>query len=89
MGACETNPTLAPANWPGIFCIVADHYQHLVSSPDYNGAYARRGLPDLAPPSSFLLVPLAFSPCPDVNRGIDLLAIGSSECLSSRLPWVN
>ena len=42
--------------------------------------------PDLATPSSVLLVPLAFSPCPNIEGGIDLLAIGSSECLSSQLP---
>ena len=36
-----------------------------------------------------LLVPLAFSPCPDANGGIGLLAIGSSKCSSLRLPWVN
>ena len=59
-----------------------------MSSSDYNGAYGRRGRPDLATPSSVLLVLLAFSPCPD-NGGIDLLVIGSSECLSSRLPWAN
>ena len=42
--------------------------------------------PDFATPSSVLFVPLSFSPCPDVNRRIDLLVIGSSECSSSRLP---
>ena len=38
--------------------------------------------PDLATPSSVLFVPLAFSPCPESNGGIDLLTIGRSECLS-------
>ena len=45
--------------------------------------------PDLATLSSVLLVPLVFSPCPDANGGIDLLAIGSSECSSLGLPRVN
>ena len=39
--------------------------------------------------SSILLIPLAFSPCPDANGGIDLLEIGSSKLSSSRLPWAN
>ena len=45
--------------------------------------------PDLTTLSSVLLVPLAFSPCLDASGGIDLLAIGSSECSSSRLPRAN
>ena len=44
---------------------------------------------DLVTLSSVLLVPLAFSPCLDANGGIDLLAIGSSECSSLGLPRVN
>ena len=47
---------------------------------------AVRARPDLATLSFSLLVPLAFSPCPDVNGGIGLLAIGSSECSSLHLP---
>ena len=39
--------------------------------------------------SSVLHVPLAFSPCPHTNGEIDLLAIGLSECLPSRLPREN
>ena len=31
---------------------------------------------DFATPSSFLLVPLAFSPCPDANGRIDFLTMG-------------
>ena len=50
---------------------------------------AVRARPNLATLSFVLLVPLAFSPCPDTNGRIGLLAIGSSECLSLRLPWVN
>ena len=42
--------------------------------------------PDLTTLSSILLVPLAFSPCPDDNGGNDLLEIGSSKCSSLRLP---
>ena len=38
--------------------------------------------PYLATPSFVLLVPLAFSPCPVTNGEIDILVIGSSECLS-------
>ena len=40
----------------------------------------------LAAPS-FVLLALPFSsPCPNVNGGIDLLTIGSLECLTLRLP---
>ena len=35
---------------------------------------------------SFSLVPPVSSPCSSANGGIDLLAIGSSGCLTSRLP---
>ena len=45
--------------------------------------------PDSATFSFVLLVPLAFSPCPDANGGIGLLAIGSSECLLLQLPQAN
>ena len=38
--------------------------------------------PDPATPSSALLASPAYSPCPDVNREIDLLAIGSLGCLT-------
>ena len=41
---------------------------------------------DLATLSSVFLVPLTFSPCPDANGGIGLLTIGSSGCLTLRLP---
>ena len=44
---------------------------------------------DLETPSPVLLVPPAFSPYLDSNGGIDLLEIGSSECLTLRLPWTN
>ena len=41
---------------------------------------------DLSPQ---LVVPPAFSPCPDTNGGIDLLLIGSPGCLTLRLPRMN
>ena len=44
---------------------------------------------DLVTPSSVLLVPSVSSPCLGVNGGIDFLAIGSSGCLTSRLPRTN
>ena len=44
---------------------------------------------NLATPSSTLHVPYVSSLCPGANRGIDLLAIGSSGCLTSQLPWTN
>ena len=44
---------------------------------------------DLATPSSVLLVPPAFSPYLDTNGGIDLLEIGSLECLTLQLPQTN
>ena len=36
----------------------------------------------LVAPSSVLFAPLVSSPCPDANRGIDLLAIESSDLLT-------
>ena len=42
-----------------------------------------------ATPSSFLLVPLAFSPCPDANGRIDFLTTRSSGCMTLRLPRTN
>ena len=39
--------------------------------------------------SSALLAPPVSSPCPDANRGIDLLAIRSSDWLTLRLPRKN
>ena len=47
---------------------------------------ARPGLVTLL---SVLLIPLAFSPCPDANGGIGLLVVGSPECSSLRLLWAN
>ena len=44
---------------------------------------------DLATLPSVLLIPLAFSPCFEANEGIGRLVIGSSECSSLCLPWVN
>ena len=44
---------------------------------------------DFATPSSFLLVPLAFSPCPDANGRIDFLTTGSLGCMTLRLPQTN
>ena len=44
---------------------------------------------DLATPSYVFLAPLFSSPSPDPNGGIDLLAIGSSDCLKLRLPQEN
>ena len=40
-------------------------------------------------PPYVLLVPSAFSPCPDANGGIGLMAIGSSECLILQILWTN
>ena len=40
---------------------------------------------DFATPSSFLLVPPAFSPCLDANGGTDILLIGSPGCLTLQL----
>ena len=59
------------------------------SGPTTGHSHSVSALPDLITPSSILLVPLAFSPCPDVNGGINLLTIGSSECLPSRLLRAN
>ena len=44
---------------------------------------------DFATPSSFLLVLLAFSPCPDANGRIDFLMTGSLGCITLRLPRTN
>ena len=44
---------------------------------------------DFATPSSFLLVALAFSSCPDANGRIDLLATGSLGCMTLWLPRTN
>ena len=44
---------------------------------------------DLITPSSVLLAHSISSPCPDVNGGIDPLAIGSSDWLILRLPRTN
>ena len=41
--------------------------------------------PNLVTFSSVLLVPLAFSPCPNANGGIDPLAICLLECSSLQL----
>ena len=54
----------------GWFCPMAGH------------SHAANDQHDLTTPSSVVLVPPAFSPCPDVNGGLDLLAIGSLECLT-------
>ena len=44
------------------------------SGPAAGHSHAVSARPNLATPSSILLVPLAFSPCPESNGGIDLLA---------------
>ena len=44
---------------------------------------------DFATLSSFLLVHLAFSPCPDANGRIDFLTTGSLGCMTLRLPQTN
>ena len=44
---------------------------------------------DLATPSFVFLVPPIFSPALEANGGINLLAIGSSDCLTLRPPWMN
>ena len=43
----------------------------------------------LTAPSSALLAPPVSSPCPNANRGIGHLAIGSSDWLTLWLPWTN
>ena len=56
------------------------------STPVIGHSHAISTQPNLATPSSVLLVPLAFSPCPDINGEIDLLVIGSLKCSSLQLP---
>ena len=45
--------------------------------------------PNPATLSYVLLVPFAFSPCPEANGGIGFLEIGSPECSSLCLPQVD
>ena len=65
---------------------VRDFFQ---SRPATGHCHAISARPDLATPSSLLLIPLVFSSCPKANGGIDLLEIGLSKCSSSRLPRAN
>ena len=83
---------------PSLYCeqLIAhrDHYLMLFfqdheffqSGPATSHSHAVSASPNPATLSYVSFVPLAFSPCPDAKGGIDLLAIGSSECSSSRLP---
>ena len=59
------------------------------SGPAAGHSHAANIQHDFATPLPVLLAPLAFSPCLDVNGGIDLLTISSSECLTLRLPRTN
>ena len=51
------------------------------SEPATGYSHATSVRPAPATLSSVLLIPLAFSPSPDINGGTDLLAIGSPDCL--------
>ena len=70
-----------------------DHYLvHLfqdrnffLSRPTTGYSHAASVQHDLTTLSSVLLVPPVFSPSPNANGGIDLLAIGSSDGLTLRL----
>ena len=53
------------------------------SEPTTGLSYIVSAQPNLATPSSVLLIRLTFSPWPDTSGGIYLLAIGSSEYSSS------
>ena len=71
--SCASRP-LSHASFPGSrffqFGLAASHSCHVCAQPN------------LVTLSSVLLVSLAFSPCPNANGGIGLLATGSSECSS-------
>ena len=55
------------------------------SGPATGHSHVISAQPDPTTLSSVLLVPLAFSPCPEANGETNLLVIGSSECSSLQL----
>ena len=92
-----------PGQWaPSLYCEGLDakldrhlahlfHQDHVFILPGLaiGRSHATSVQHDPVTPSSALLVPPISSPCPGANGGIDLLAIGSSGCLTSRPPQTN